>query len=347
MTRAPDKQILKVIWTRHADGRWAAHDLKGLVLRRKPGCDVDFFTIDSKMELLTNTPPAHLTDVFSSFGPTDYLLKQSIMPVVAWVPGAPAMRCIGTGFLVSCSGYLITASHVVLDPQENGYGKVGSRNGRTAIVENVMMGVLMPHSPASGRKGARFIPFQEVSYWGEWRESPILHEGERLESLIDIAICKLPELDGGAAYQPLNLSLNPFIRGEEAYAIGYALMQDVPIDYVAGRAQIPEFEWELHVSTGEVMDVFPLNHLNKDVPTPGPCFDFKARIPGKMSGSPIFGAKGAIIRGVVSRSFSGEKHAFGCMIGPAMKLRFRDGNSLEKLMLDGNEGIAVVQGQGL
>jgi hypothetical protein len=96
-----------------------------------------------------------------------------------------------------------------------------------------------------------------------------------------------------------------------------------------------------------VIDVFPLNHVNRDVPTPGPCFDFQARIPGKMSGSPIFGAGGSVIRGVVSRSFSGDKHAYGCMMGPAMTLPFPDGRSLEKLMRGGNDGMAVVRGKGL
>jgi hypothetical protein len=39
-----------------------------------------------------------------------------------------------------------------------------------------------------------------------------------------------------------------------------------------------------------------------------------------MSGAPIFGAQGAVIRGIVSRSFSNECHAFGAMLGPAMHL---------------------------
>jgi hypothetical protein len=93
-------------------------------------------------------------------------------------------------------------------------------------------------------------------------------------------------------------------------------MGDIPIEYVDGKPHIPKFDWELYVSKGAVAEVFPLNHVNKEVPTPGPCFDFQARIPGKMSGSPIFGAQGAIVRGVVSRSFSGEKHAYECMMGP-------------------------------
>jgi hypothetical protein len=99
------------------------------------------------------------------------------------------------------------------------------------------------------------------------------------------------------------------------------------------------------------MEVFPQNHLRQEVSTPGPCFDFKAKIPGKMSGAPIFGAGGSVIRGVVSRSFSGEHHAYGAMLGPAMDLGMETdtgvSQTLRSLMNTGSEGIARVQGAGL
>jgi hypothetical protein len=98
---------------------------------------------------------------------------------------------------------------------------------------------------------------------------------------------------------------------------------------------------------GEVSTLFPDNIQERHVPAPGPCFDFKAKIPGKMSGAPIFGAQGAIVRGVVSRSFSGEKHAYGSMLGPFMKVEFEPAKTLETMMKAGNEGIPQVIGEGL
>lgn len=322
--------------------------MKGITLKPKPGQEADFFTFESDMELVSSRPPANLADFFASFGPTDFLIKQSILPVVAWVKSTTAIRCIGTGFVVSCSGFVVTASHVLLDPQESGYADVIGRDANIDIVGgDMVMGVLMPVNPAYSPASFALLPFQQAWYWGKWRESPLLHEHATLESLTDIALCKLPELGDRSAYQPLQLSLHPFSPGEEAYAIGYAEMGDIPIEYVDGKPRIPKFDWELYVSKGAVAEVFPLNHVNKEVPTPGPCFDFQARIPGKMSGSPIFGAQGAIVRGVVSRSFSGEKHAYGCMMGPAMTLLFGDGLSLERLRQRGSDGIAVVHGRGL
>ena len=151
----------------------------------------------------------------------------------------------------------------------------------------------------------------------------------------------------GTGYQPLNLSLNRFVKGEKAFAFGYAEMNDICIASEAGRLTAPDFEQNLYVSVGEVMDVFPNNHHQKDVPTPGPCFDFRAKVPGKMSGGPILGGDGAVVRGVISRSFSGEKHAYGAMLGSVMQLPLAEDKTLRRMMESGNEGITKIQGAGL
>jgi hypothetical protein len=342
-----DISVHKTLWSRDDNGRWAIHGLKGITLKPRPGFKADYFPFESDVELMTSSPPKNLGDFFSSFGSTTYLMKQSILPVVAWPHDARSIRCIGTAFVISCSGYVVTACHVLLDPREAGYGRLKKRDDGAEILDEVVFGVLMPVSPAHGVKAFRIIPFEWGRYWGKWEQSPLIHEHEKLNSLIDVAVCKLPQMPDGSAYQPLNLSLNPFAVGEEAYAIGYATMEDIPVTIVDGRPEIPEFKWDLYVSVGKVVDVFPQNHLSRDIPSPGPSFDFRARIPGKMSGAPIFGAQGSVVRGVVSRSFSGEKHAFGNMIGPAMTLPLADGKSLKSLMDAGNDGITVVRGQGL
>jgi hypothetical protein len=151
--------------------------------------------------------------------------------------------------------------------------------------------------------------------------------------LTDVAICKIAEMPYGAAHQPLNLSLYPFSKGEKAYAIGYAEMNDVPLEIIDGAPVQNLFpQQELYVSVGDIMETFPENHIQRAVPTPGPCFDFKARIPGKMSGGPIFGAQGAVVRGVVSRSFSGEQHAYGAMLGPTMDMPLIGTKTIKEMM---------------
>lgn len=343
--------ILKSLWSRGADGRWAISDLKGLTLNPMDGFTSGYFSFENKMELMTNQPSSNMVEFMASFGPTDTLIKQSIVPVVAWKKGDPSMRCVGTASIISCTGYIITAAHVLMDPYENGYGEAVKQGGSLAFQEGFNFGVLVPLGPGYGRRGGLFFPFEKFWVWGDWKESPMLHELDRFEFLTDLAVAKIAEMPEGAAHQPLTMWLNPFLAGETAYSIGYAEMADIGLSYVGEGLRIADFKAELYVSVGDVMGVFPRNHLEREVPTPGPCFDFSARIPGKMSGAPIFGADGMVVRGVVSRSFSGERHAFGAMLGPVMHLPLEEpgitGRTLETMMDSGDEGIVQVQGQGL
>jgi len=57
-----------------------------------------------------------------------------------------------------------------------------------------------------------------------------------------------------------------------------------------------------------------------------------------MSGRPILGGDGAIVRGVISRSYSGEKHAYGEMLGPIMHLPIDNRLTLLDMVMTGNEG---------
>ena len=147
------------------------------------------------------------------------------------------------------------------------------------------------------------------------------------------------------------MSLNPFVPDEDAYALGYAEMPDIQLDPKNGGLADHKPSMDLHVSVGKIIRTFPQNHVEREVSTPGPCFDFDARIPGKMSGAPIFGARGAVIRGVVSRSFSGEDHAYGSMLGPAMHLPLSDPDNTDRtlvsLLESGNEGMTKAEGSGL
>jgi len=340
----PGVGVLKTLWAKRPDGAWTISDIKGLDLEPKPGSDPDFYEVESDLALMTNSPRGSIHEVFASFGPTDFLLKQSILPVLALVHGESAIRCIGTAFVIGCTGFLITAGHVLLDPQESGYGEV-TRDGNTLkYSEKLWMGVLVPLNSAYGGRTAVALPFESCWYWGDWHDSPLLHRQPEFKLLTDVAICKVPMLPNGVPHQPLNLSVWPFKMGERAFAVGYAEMADIPLITKDGQQQIADFDRTLYVSIGEVTDVFPDNHLSKAVPTPGPCAEFRARIPGKMSGSPIFGAQGALVRGVVSRSFSGEKHAYGSMLAPVLHLPMREGQTLKTIMETGNEGIPVLQG---
>jgi hypothetical protein len=263
------------------------------------------------------------------------------------------MRCIGTGFFISATGYLLTAAHVLRDPIDENYAsatQIDTRQHR--LSEKLRFGVLLPTIPAM--KTAPFIslpqevrdarwfmcPFEWMQHWGKDVESPLLHEKAKFQIDLDIGVCKVRQHPLIGPYQPLNIGLHKLAVGDRAVAIGYAEMKNM-------RLSNDDYQPELIVSVGSVTAIFPDNIKEKGNPTPGPNFEFSARIPGKMSGGPILVGGGILTKGVVSRSWQNENHATGCLIAPMMSLPLVDGKSLFDLQRTGNEGIAEIVARGL
>jgi hypothetical protein len=280
-------------------------------------------------------------------------VRQSIVPVVAWNDGDEEIRCIGTGFFISASGLLLTAAHVLRDPVDENYTEVTHLEKNShKLGANLHFGILLPSNPAM--KNAPFeipmpmreakwfmCPFEWATHWGKDIESPLLHKKPEFQLDLDVAVCKVGEHPWIGPFQPLNIGLYNLKIGDRAVAIGYPEMRNI-------RLGGDEYQPELIVSVGSVTTIHRDNITDKRSSTPGPNFEFSAKIPGKMSGSPILVGAGIITKGVVSRSLgSTENHASGCLIAPMMNLPLIDNRSLLDLMTAGNEGIAKFQGTGL
>lgn len=348
--------VLKSIWKKDKAGQWVIHDLQGIDLRPKKDFGQDYFKIQSEMSLLTQRPGPIIEDFFSTFGETEFLLKQSIVPVVAWNEGDSEIKCIGTGFFISASGYLMTAAHVLRDPVHEKYTEltqIGDHDFR--LGKTLRLGVVLIPNPAMRNapfnihpalREAKILvhPIEYAYHWGKDVVSPLFHKEPEFEYSFDIAIVKVKESPLGGGFQPLNLGLHSLKTGDRAVAIGYAEMTNIPIKPSGG---IGDFQHDLTVSVGSVKNVYLNNLTEKQTTTPGPCFDFDAKIPGKMSGAPILIGSGVVTKGVVSRSWQDENHASGCLVAPIMGLRFRDGKSLLDLMNAGNEGIPKLVGGNL
>jgi hypothetical protein len=346
--------ILKSIWRKSEAGIWAGHDLKGIDLKPRKGFSKDYFKIENEVNLMTQTPGRIMNNFFATFGTTEFLVRQSIVPIVAWNAGDEDMRCIGTGFFISASGFLMTAAHVLRDPVDENYTSVTPVNKDAhKLGDDLHFGVLLPANPAM--KNAPFqmhpvireakwfmCPFEWAYHWGRDVDSPLLHQKPEFRSDLDIAVCKVREHAVIGPYQPLNIGLYNLKLGDRAVAIGYPEMRNIRL----GGGD--DYQPELIVSVGSVTSIYPDNMTEKQNSTPGPNFEFDAKIPGKMSGSPILVGTGIITKGVVSRSLgSNENHASGCLIAPMMSLPLIDNKSLLDLMKSGNEGIANFQGAGL
>lgn len=99
-------QILKTFFGRRADGVWEVQNMGPVSLDPVAGAeDETFYCVkDGLFALQPNI-----------LGTIRFVLGQSIVPIVAHVPGEKALRCLGTGFFISCTGLLITAAHVVTE----------------------------------------------------------------------------------------------------------------------------------------------------------------------------------------------------------------------------------------
>lgn len=344
-----DVSILKCLWCEDPSGTYRIHDMKGLKLGPPGGCeDPSYFSIHTDLQLLTERPPLSLGgSIYSFAGPAEFLTKQSILPVVEFLPKSKEINCVGTAFLLSCSGYVVTATHVIIDPIIQRYTNFHRTETETIFNDEFIMGVLTPLSPDFRERAWRLSPFQEFRYWGDWIDPPLVGSERRFDALTDISVGKIKPLPGPIPHQPLTPSFNSFTVGETAMAIGYAEMPNITVVERDKMIIVEDFPSEIYVSIGKVLNNYPNNHETREVRTPGPCFDFNALIPGRMSGAPIFGAKGAVVRGVVSSSFSGIKHAYGCTLGAVIDLPLTSGQSIRQLLGAGSEGIAKVNGDGL
>ncbi|MEZ5822301.1 MAG: serine protease [Xanthobacteraceae bacterium] len=348
--------ILKSLWTKDKAGVWAIHGIKAIDLKPREGFDADYFKIKDEMVLLTDRPGPVMRDFFASFGFTEFLIRQSIVPIVAWNDGDQGMRCIGTGFFISASGLLMTAAHVIRDPVDDQYAsftEIGDRAFK--FDKSLHMGVMLPANPAMKtappqifngpeeiRSADSFIaPIEWAMHWGNEVVGPLFHMKPEYKLDLDIAVCKVADNQIGGSYQPLNIGQHNLKIGDRAVAIGYAEMENIRF------GELPTYQPSLVVSVGSVTNIYPDNLTKKEATTPGPCFEFDAKIPGKMSGAPVLVGSGIITKGVVSRSWQDERRASGGLIAPMMGLSLTSGKSLIQIVQDGTEGMARMMGQDL
>ena len=247
----------------------------------------------------------------------------------------------------------MTAAHVIRDPVDEKYTSVTQIDKNShKLGKSLRYGVLLPANPAM--KNAPFnvpqeirdakwfmCPFEWTQHWGKEVEGALLHQKPEFKLDLDIAICKVSEHPLIGPYQPLNIGLHNLKLGDRAVAIGYAEMRNI-------RFGVDDnYQPELIVSVGSVTTIHPDNITEKQNSTPGPNFEFNAKIPGRMSGSPILVGGGVLTKGVVSRSWQDENHASGCLVAPMMNLPLIRGKTLIDIMRDGEEGIAQISGPDL
>ena len=118
--------------------------MKGLDLKGDTSRD-DLFPVQEDIVLTQATPGPGIS--FQSVGTIRSFVGESVVPVVANVHGEDRLRCVGTGFFVSCTGLLLTAAHVITDPIERKYGGVTEHDDVTWLMRQLNFGVLVRTNP--------------------------------------------------------------------------------------------------------------------------------------------------------------------------------------------------------
>jgi hypothetical protein len=333
-------KILRLIFGRRNDGAWPIQGIASVPLEAEDGQDADFYPV---REDLFTVQPRYVGTIRSTMG-------ESIVPVVAIIPGDDRVRCLGTGFFVSCTGLLITAAHVITDPIERSYGGVQEINERNWAMGDLNLGVLIGTNPVFQPKEYLFRPIEWAGFLGTRTEHPLPIRGTDLSLISDTAICTVTPMADGTPYQPLSI-IQPGIRGvglavgKRAIAVGYAGMQDFELHPEKDGVRTGSFRFDLHVSKGEILEHFPDNAVNREVSTPGACFSASLKLPGGMSGSPIFDDERLYVHGVVSKGLEDENGptdlGYGSMLASCLALPIKplEGRSLLDLMKAEENGI--------
>lgn len=341
-------ETLKQIWGRRADGQWTVTNLVGLGLKGKKSGSDNFFAVqnDLAMKQGMGLPPGTIRSV----------MGESIVPVVANFRDETKLHCIGTGFFISCSGLLITAAHVITDPIERKYGGISEIDERSWKTSDMNLGILVAANPLFYGRRYVFYPIEWSGFLAEKVPHPIPFVTQSsLKLQTDVAICKVRPRPNGGAHQPLTI-IQPSIKGTSLKiganvdALGYPNMPETVDLDGDGTVQAP---FDMHVSTGKLIEWVPDSFANPTMPAPGPCFTFNAKIPAGMSGGPIFDREGIYVHGVVSMGSDTEAgheaFSYGSMMAPSLNIPIAPLNGATPLELHAgrSEGMALVQGLGL
>lgn len=341
-------EILKVYFGKNPDGKWAIQSLQSIPLEPDGSGQGGLFAI--KDDLLVSQP--------AFLGTIKFVLGQSIVPIVSQIPGERMLRCLGTGFFISCTGLLVTAAHVITDPIERKYGGVRELDDRTWHLGELKIGVMIPLNPLLQGSGYIFRDIEWASFLAERSEHPLPIAGVSLKLTSDTAICKVSPIAEGIPHQPLPIVQPSLIGagmavGKTATAIGYVGMRDVELFWETENIVSGDFPFNLHVSTGAVLERFPDNLSTKSVSTPGACFSASFKLPAGMSGSPIFDDERTYVHGVVSKGLvDGDGLAnfgYGSMLTHSLGLPIKslDNKTLLELQQSNGHGFPKISAPDL
>lgn len=290
-------------------------------------------------------------------GSMHWTLGQSIVPIVELSTDRRSVRCLGTGFYIHTNGLMLTAAHVLQDffdrakeaPYDLDIERIIKEEGPSRL------GVMLKYNQLFGDNAFEFLPIRWAHVFAGPDSEVYPWRKIKPKFVVDVAVCQTFGSQSGKLFQPLPI-IQPGIKGfgtfvgRQVFAIGYGQMQDFTT--IEGTDS-GEMNFVPYLTRGNVTNRLPNNHIDKQVLSPGPCFQLAAKVPSGMSGSPVFDAEGIYVHGLASTGWQGvngtlESDSCCSMIAPICELPLGalGGKSIYDMLADQNGGMVKIFAPG-
>jgi|GEM_PF-713874 len=236
--------------------------------------------------------------------------QQTVLPIFAIAEGD--IIPLGTGFVISQDGFMITAKHVIDEVFE---GRLMRRDGSRRVYKDVQLYAMYITNSENPEYPGLFTG-------GQWPIDRAWYVPE-----LDIAYCwlKQAEINGKPYKFETSLYLSPGLpkEGENILGFGYYKSKASFTHNRVRDMRVVDYSQQTAFTSGKVAEVFrqyrDMHLLNF------PCFQTTARFDSGMSGGPVFnGATGGVC-GVICDSFGetdekGEYTSYASSIWPSLAI---------------------------
>jgi hypothetical protein len=242
---------------------------------------------------------------FSAFPEIGHHIQQSVMPLLTM--SGNSLVAIGTGFVITSDGLMMTAAHVIEEAVKQGIPRKRPDGGFDYLLQFYALYITNKTDDDSGHYIGGVLPILKA-----W------HSPE-----LDIGYCRLGSPYGQNGWMPKLpvFRLSPSIPavGENILGCGYYQMNGSVGDQTEDGKLEVDYSQNAAYTRGRIIEVYPQRRDSGMLRFP--CFRTDARFDSGMSGGPILNERGGVC-GVICSSLpadesSPEHISYGSLIWPA------------------------------